>query len=86
MLFGCPKCKADVQRNLRIIYNRCKESIFLGVNEKFSPCKSDYCKKDEKYLKKVLASSEKGSTFAPAFPEREGLGKRGTESESSLKV
>ena len=51
--------------------------MFLGVDEKFSPCKSTSCKKDEKYLKKVLASLEKGSTFAPAFGRNEGLGKKG---------
>ena len=51
--------------------------MFLGVDEKFSHCKSIFCKKDEKYLKKVLASSEKGSTFAPAFGRNEGFGKKG---------
>jgi hypothetical protein len=65
---------------------RCKESMFLGVDEKFSPCKSASCKKYEKYLKKVLACSEKSCTFAPAFPEREGLGRRDGKQESSLKV
>jgi hypothetical protein len=31
---------------------------------------------NEKYLKKVLASSEKGRTFAPAFPKKRGVRKR----------
>jgi len=29
-------------------------------------------------MKKVLVSLQKGCTFAPAFPEREGLRKKGT--------
>jgi hypothetical protein len=34
------------------------------------------CKINEKYLKKVLASLEKGRTFAPAFPKEEGHGRQ----------
>ena len=37
-------------------------------------------------MKKVLASSEKGSTFAPAFGTEEGTNEGTTEARSSLKV
>ena len=37
-------------------------------------------------MKKVLASSEKGSTFAPAFGTEEGMKRGETEAKSSLKV
>ena len=37
-------------------------------------------------MKQVLASSEKGSTFAPAFGTEEGTNEGTTEARSSLKV
>jgi len=42
--------------------------------------------KNEKYLKKVLASSKKGSTFAPAFPKERGVRKTREREASSLTV
>ena len=64
-----------------LYYIRCTKTTISSFNEKFSPCKSASCKKFEKYLKKVLASSEKGSTFAPAFgtEERTKRGEHGSE-------
>ena len=43
----------------------------------FNRCKSARYQKDEKFCKKVLASSQKGCTFAPAFGRNEGREKRG---------
>jgi len=40
---------------------------------------------DQKFPKKPIVDSEKGSTFAPAFGRKEGK-ERGGESERSLKV